>query len=89
MLRHSRHHHRTTQRRHRARRCRLLNTLSYSWQSSLTLSPAQYDTHLRRLWGKKRKFDRHTEERRFRQAVRNALAHNDETLPVLKPDWAD
>jgi hypothetical protein len=41
------------------------------------------------LFGKKRKYDRRVEERRFRQAVRNALAHEDEALPILKPDWAD
>lgn len=41
-----------------------------------------------RLRGVKNRRQRHWEERRFRQAVRNALAHGD-PLPVYKPDWAD
>lgn len=94
MLRHSRQHHRSTHRRHRARRLRLLlEVWSYPWGSfpRTFLTPATYDTHLQspHLSGKKRKYDRRVEERRFRQAVRNALAHEDEALPILKPDWAD
>lgn len=41
-----------------------------------------------RLYGKKAQWRRRAEERCFRQAVRNALVH-DEPLPVYKPDWAD
>lgn len=85
MTRHSRQHHRVTHRRwQRRRRSRLLGL--WRWWS---LKPQDVDTHApARIFGKKRKDDRRVEERRFRQQVRRAIAH-DELMPRYRHDYAD
>lgn len=86
MLRHSRAHHRLTHHRHQARRFRLVQQISLPWYDHWRIQDV--DTHCPKLLGKKSKFDRHREERSFRQAVRNAMAHAD-PLPRYCHDWAD
>ncbi len=88
MPRHSRAHHRATHRRHQARRLRLVRQIFAPWNYPEPWQLRDVDTHCRHLFGKKRKFDRQHEERAFRQAVRNALAH-DEPIPRYRHDWAN
>ncbi len=91
MLRHSRTHHRTTQRIHRLRRLRLLQAIWNGLEPDSSWPPSGYDTHLKsdHLLGHKNRAQRRREERHFRQTVRRALMYHDEALPILKPDWAD
>ncbi len=84
--RHSRAHHRETFPRWQARRRRILH-IAVPWMDDP--KPQDYDRLVtpHRL-NKKRKDDRHREEKRFRQSVRNALGHGD-PLPRYRPDYAD
>ena len=85
MQRHSRQHHRVTQRRWRKRRRQRLSAI-WPW---MDFQIKDVDTHApKHLLGKKRFVDRRTEERRFRQQVRRAMAHGD-VLPRYRHDWAD
>ena len=83
--RHTRTYHRATHARWERRRWHLLRIL---FPESNDLRPQDYADHItaRRL-GKKYPDDRHHEEKQFRQAVRNALQHND-VLPRYRHDWA-
>ncbi len=81
---HTRRHHRSTQRLWRRRRWRTLSACFW-----VELRPQDVDTHApKRLYGKKEKYRRRVEERRFRQRVRRAL-HHDEPMPRYRHDWAD
>ena len=85
MTRHTRHHHRLTHRLWQRRRFRRLSVRWPGWP----LQAQDVDTHApSRIQGKKRKEDRRTEERRFRQQVRRALAH-EEPMPRYRHDYAD
>ncbi len=83
--RHTRRHHRATHARWKRRRFHLLRLL-VPWAPDLR--PQDYAHHItaRRL-GKKHPDACHHEEKHFRQAVRNAL-HHDDVLPRYRHDWA-
>ena len=85
MQRHSRQHHRIMYLRWYHRRHRRLTAI-WPW---MNLPHKGMATHApKRLLGKKRKSDRRTEERRFRQQVRRAC-HHGEPLPRYRHDYAD
>lgn len=85
MHQHTRRHHRYTQRLWRQRRRRML-LACWFW---MELRIQDVDTHApKRLYGKKDKYRRRVEERRFRQQVHRAIHHGD-PMPRYRHDWAD